>query len=87
MNAKTIIQELLEYISSAFYVSSIDDIDLDKSLIQQEVIDSMGLMEIATFVEKRYGLAITEQDLNQTHFGSVNRIANFVLSRTLVEAA
>lgn len=86
MNHTAVSKDLLDYILCTFYVTSCDDVDLDASLVKQEIIDSMGLIEIATFIEKRYGLKISQSDLNQANFGSVNRIVEFVLSRSLVES-
>lgn len=83
MNATLITEELLQYISGAFYV--VGKIDLDESLIEQEVIDSMGLIEIVCFLEKKFGCAVSDTELNAENFGSINRIANFVLSKSGAE--
>ena len=86
MNRSLITQELLQYIAGAFYISSVDDIDLDISLIKQEVIDSMGLLEIATFVQQRFNFPVSEKELNQENFGSINLITNYIISKTMAEA-
>jgi len=86
MNAALITGQLLDYISDAFYVSSVNDIKLDESLIEQEVIDSMGLVEIVSFVERRFGCRVADDELNHENFGSVNRMVRFILAKTAVKA-
>ena len=44
-------------IRNPFFVD-LEDIEIDKSLVDTGIIDSMGLIEIATYIQKQYGLII-----------------------------
>lgn len=53
----------------------------DDPLLTKGVIDSLGVAEIADFVEGRYGVVVETSDITEANFGSVRRIATFVASR------
>jgi acyl carrier protein len=69
--------KLLEFIIRSFMVER-EEIDLDKSMIDEGIIDSFGLIEIATFLENEFHITISEEKMIRTNFGSVHKIVNFV---------
>jgi acyl carrier protein len=72
-----ILERLLEFITRNFMVER-EEIDLDKSMIDEGIIDSFGLVEIATFMENEFGMKITEEQMVRENFGSVNKIVGFI---------
>lgn len=70
-------QELLEFLCRQFFVD-LEDIEIDKSLVDTGIIDSMGLIEIATYIQKEYGFKVTNDEMNRENFGSVIRIVDFI---------
>jgi acyl carrier protein len=58
-----------------------DEIDLDKSMIYEGIIDSFGLVEIAAFLEKQFSIKISQDDMIRENFGSVLKIVAFVERR------
>lgn len=70
-------QELLEFLCRQFFVD-MEDIEIDKSLVDTGIIDSMGLIEIATYIQKEYAFKVTNDDMNRENFGSVIKIVNFI---------
>jgi acyl carrier protein len=59
-----------------------DEIDLDKSMIDDGIIDSFGLIEIATFMEKEFEMKVGEEKMIRDNFGSVNKIVAFIERET-----
>ena len=55
-----------------------DEFELDKSLIDQGVIDSFGLIEISSFLQKEFGFEIQETEMTRANFGSVLKIVDFI---------
>ena len=55
-----------------------EEIDLDKSMIDEGIIDSIGLIEIAAFMEKEFRMKINEEQMIRDNFGSVNKIIDFI---------
>ena len=81
MVAKSDIQDrLLEFITKNFMVER-DEVDLDKSLVDEGIIDSFGLIEIGTFMETEFGLVVGEDDMVRANFGSVYRMVDFISSK------
>ena len=69
--------ELLNFIVNNFMVD-LEDVPLDKSLIDEGIIDSFGLVEIATFLEKVFDIKVDEEDMIRENFGSVNKLIAYV---------
>ena len=75
------IQEaLLGFIISNFMVER-EEIDLEKSLIDEGIIDSFGLIEISSFIEDDFSIAVKEDDMVRENFGSVLKIVDFIHRR------
>ncbi|MBN2167150.1 MAG: acyl carrier protein [Marinilabiliaceae bacterium] len=69
--------DLLDFLCRQFYVD-IEDIALDRSLVDTGIIDSMGLIEIASYIKKRYAYTVTNEEMNRDNFGSVIKIVDFI---------
>ncbi len=68
---------LLDFICEQFLVDP-EDIQLDKSLIDTGIIDSMGLIEISGFISQNFHFKVTEEQMNRQNFGSVLLIVDFI---------
>ncbi len=74
-------EKLMQFLCRQFLVDE-EDIELDKSLVDTGIIDSMGLIEIASFIEKNFAFKVTEVHMNRDNFGSVIRIVDFIYKIT-----
>lgn len=70
--------QLIEFLCRQFWVEE-SDIELEESLVDTGIIDSMGLIEIASFIEKQFSFKVTEEMMNRSNFGSVIKIVDFVV--------
>ncbi len=60
----------------------------DESLIENDVIDSTGVLELVAFIEESFGLTMADGDIVPANLDTLERIAAFVSARaTTVEAA
>lgn len=71
---------LIGFVTRSFNVIE-KDIELDRSLIEQGVIDSFGLVEITGFIEQQFSVTVREEDMTRETFGSLNKMARFVAAR------
>lgn len=55
---------------------------LDDSLLGRGIVDSTGMLEIIFFIEEQLGVKVKDEEMIPENLDSVNRIANFVQSRT-----
>ncbi len=53
-------------------------LNMDDSLIQAGIIDSLGIQMLITFLEREYQIAIPEEELYPENFETINDIANLV---------
>lgn len=51
------------------------------SLIENDLIDSTGVLELVSFLEERFGIAVADADIVPANLDSIDRIAAYVASR------
>ena len=50
----------------------------EASFLQEGIIDSLGVMELVSFAESEFQLAVSPQEVTPDNFDSVNKFAGFV---------
>lgn len=50
----------------------------DRDLIAADLIDSLGITQLVSFLEEEYGIAVGDEDLTPENFRSIDSIAGFV---------
>ena len=50
----------------------------DEDLLAADLIDSMGIQQLVTFLEANFGITVADEDLVPENFRSVESIADFV---------
>lgn len=58
-----------------------EDIPLEESLVDLEILDSFGIVEVATWVEKEFTITVEDEEIIRENFGSINLMAQFVLRK------
>jgi acyl carrier protein len=53
----------------------------EASLVEEGILDSFGLAELAAFLEQTYGCRVPDQDLSFERLGSVAQIGAYIASR------
>lgn len=74
-----ILRDLKKYIIENFMVEE-DEVCWNESLVDQGVIDSIGLIEIVDFLESHYDIIIKDSNITRENFGSAEKIAYFTES-------
>ena len=70
--------QVREFILTNFYVANAQSLSNEKSLIDQGIIDSTGVLEVILFIENTLGIKVEEKELLPENFESIERIAHFV---------
>jgi len=78
--AADIRRQIHGYIVANFLFDSGDVAD-DASLVDEGVLDSMGVLEVVMFVEERLGVAVSDEEVLPEHFGSIDALTAFVHRR------
>ena len=50
----------------------------DASLHESGILDSTGFLDVVTFVEEKFGIDISDDELDPENLGTLGRIARFV---------
>ena len=71
-----------EFIRSELVIEADEVINNDTNLFSSSIIDSMNLLELVSFLEQTFSIAISPTELTLDHFDTVDRIADYVASKT-----
>ena len=58
------------------------DIGEDDDLIDSGVIDSLGIFQLVAFLEERFGVAISDEEITPENFASIAAIERLVAARS-----
>ena len=50
----------------------------DASFLEEGIVDSMGIIELVTFVESQFGISVADRDLTPENFDSVNKLDAYI---------
>ena len=53
----------------------------DDSLLETGVVDSLGVLDIVSFIESEFRVSVADEELVPEYFGSINRIASYVQTK------
>lgn len=72
-------QDIRRFVIDSFLFGK-DGSDLadDDSFLHRGIIDSTGILELIGFIEERYRIQVTDEELLPENLDSVNRVAGFV---------
>lgn len=69
-------------IENFFFGDARRQIGISDSLIENDIIDSTGILELVAFVEDRYKIQAEDADITPANFDSIEKIRRFILSKT-----
>jgi acyl carrier protein len=74
--------EIRGYIVENFLYGQ-DDTTLgdDTSFLEKGIIDSTGVLELVSFIEEKYGLSVSDDELVPDNFDSLNKLSRFVTQK------
>lgn len=77
MSSVAIREQLRDYIVANYLFGS-GTVGDDVSLLDEGVLDSMGVLELVLFVEETFDVRIAEYDVVPENFDSIGAIASFI---------
>lgn len=72
--------QVTRFIVATFPAAS-DNLALDESLLDSGIVDSMGVLEIVTFLETEMNCSVSDEDMIADNFESVVKIVDFIAAR------
>lgn len=59
----------------------------DASLLESQIIDSTGVMELVVFLEQEFGITVDDSDLVPENLDSVDRICSYLEGKGVIARA
>ena len=76
---ESIADTIIEFITGEIlHGSSKIPVDPKLPLLEEGVLDSLGLQQLITFLEQKYGITVDDEDLLPENFENVNAIAELI---------
>lgn len=54
------------------------DLDENKSLLESGIIDSLGIMKLVAFIQERFQLEVSDEDLIPENFETLSALTKFI---------
>jgi acyl carrier protein len=70
--------EIRNFIVSNFLFGQAGNLTDDTSFLAQGVIDSTGVLELATHLESKYGIKVKDEELIPENLDSINAVAGYI---------
>ena len=71
-------EKLYEFICLNFPKARQKPLELTDSLIDSGVVDSLGLLTIVDFIESEFDITVSDMDVGENNFGSMEKIIEYV---------
>ena len=79
MTEAQIVSETRAYITENFLYARRDYVVAeDEHLLEKGVVDSMGMVELITFLQDQFGVEPADDEITEDNFATLQRIAAFV---------
>ena len=82
MTSEDVRARIRSYVTSHFPLSRARDLSDDDSLLDTQVIDSLGILELVGYLEDAFAIQVTDDELTPENFESIGALARFVGRRT-----
>lgn len=54
----------------------------DEDLLDSGMVDSIGLVQLVSFIEEKYSITVNPEDLVPDNFASINAITSFISEKS-----
>jgi len=75
---KNMLEEIKGFIYRKFPLARNKSINFEDSLLESGIIDSLGVLEIVSYLIETHGIEIDEDDLMPENFDSILSITKFI---------
>lgn len=76
MNQDVVIERIKNFLVQQF--PAMKNVGNEDPLLKNGLIDSLGILEVVTFLENEFGITLTDEELLPENFESVSSLSNFV---------
>lgn len=77
----TILAEIRSFIANWFRDGREDGLEPDTPLVTSGIVDSAGVVEVVEFLERRFGVRLSDADVSLRNCNTLRGLSDLVLSR------
>ena len=81
MTSDDVRSKLRGYVTARFPLARSRNLGDEDSLLDAQVIDSLGILELVAYLEDAFAIEVTDDDLSPENFDSIGALARFVGTR------
>jgi acyl carrier protein len=70
--------DALERLKDYFREMTDSELKADTRLIDKGFVDSMGIMELVSFIEKKFGIELEMDDMTMDNFATISAISDLI---------
>ena len=75
------LETIQQFIVDNFLFGDEKNLSKETQLFEKGIIDSTGVLELVAFIEENFKVSVTDEELIQDNFSSLNAISNFLKSK------
>ena len=79
-NRKSLAERIKKFLAQQFPATK--NVGNEDPLLKNGLIDSLGILEVVTFLEKEFGIVVSDEELLPENFESVQSLSSFVQQKT-----
>ena len=80
MEAEIICKRIKKFLAQQFPATK--NVGNEDPLLKNGLIDSLGILEVVTFLEKEFDIVVTDEELLPENFESIHSLSDFVRQKT-----
>src|SRR5262245_18934450 len=73
--------QIRDYITQNFLFAGGPRLADDTSLLEQDIVDDTGMLELVLFVEETYGISVAEDELGPENYDTVDNLAVYMVRK------
>jgi acyl carrier protein len=77
----TVLASIRTFVANWFRDGREEGLEADTPLVTSGIVDSAGIVEVVEFLERRFGVRLTDADINLQNCNTLAGLSDLVLSR------
>jgi len=74
--------DVRKFVLDVFPLARKQRIQNSDALLESGIVDSQGVLEVVAFIERKYSIVVTDEELVPENFQTIDRIAAFISNKT-----
>ena len=78
MGGNGVAEKIQNFVLDKFPLARKRGISLQDHLLDSGIVDSLGVLDLVSFVEQEFGIAVADDELGPEHFQTIEALSQFV---------